>query len=607
MERPAIQSELVLASKQPLAIDQLATSDLQLLSAAHGNKIAWQQTRAAVLSVVGNEVLQAERLRTGPNTWLVENAKGVAPQHAFAGMVSYDGELCMCGSLPAHQILAGETAFQPPDQGAYMMRLDKVTHQWEPVSNQGAPAGNWQGDDEVPAGVVHQAKLYVPRMSSLGAGTDIMTYDFIEKVWEVQSFGDHPQPRGCYEQLLAVHEDLLIQYGRNGVHVGYLDSSEALWTYDIQQCKWQQRQPTGPLPEPRRTLGLAVANGCAYLIAGQHNVHAWDESLQVYELDLQSWHCRLLPYDAQAPTCWGRWAWYETYHNYTNPTGETSSLWFFDFDTLRWSKEALTGDRFQPRHRGLLAQHDGALVCMAGLTEDPDMPEAPDTPVLSVQTIRRCLKCRSGTEPTTSFKRHNLMAKAKFRDEVMTVATIRVGYASWKVHRADLALESPIFRQAFEIQPEQGLGCVLNISDVDEGTMSLLLEWVYGGLEAPPSLPETQALFHAAHKYQMPDLQYQCEQSVAEQVDLHTYPELLDLATVHYASVLEQACKRFYDSLDAQGLQALNLHMDMLSQAQALEPSAALEVVEVPGKGLVPGQDQSHKGNEAEEGDLVVD
>lgn len=75
MERPAVQSKLELASQQPLAIEQLATSDLQLLAAAHGNKCAWQQTRAAVLSVVRNEVLQAERLRTGPNTWLVENAK----------------------------------------------------------------------------------------------------------------------------------------------------------------------------------------------------------------------------------------------------------------------------------------------------------------------------------------------------------------------------------------------------------------------------------------------------------------------------------------------------------------------------------------------------
>lgn len=31
-----------------------------------------------------------------------------------------------------------------------------------------------------------------------------------------------------------------------------------------------------------------------------------------------------------------------------------------------------------------------------------------------------------------------------------------------------------------------------------------------------------------------------------------------------------QGCKRFHDSLDAEGLQALNRHMDMLSQAQVV-------------------------------------
>lgn len=70
--------------------------------------------------------------------------------------------------------------------------------------------------------------------------------------------------------------------------------------------------------------------------------------------------------------------------------------------------------------------------------------------------------------------------------------------------------------------------------------MGLLLEWVYGGLEAAPSLPETKALFEAAHKYEMLDLQYQCEQAMAEQVDIYVYPELMELATIHYASVLEQ-------------------------------------------------------------------
>ncbi|KAL3137493.1 hypothetical protein ABBQ38_004782 [Trebouxia sp. C0009 RCD-2024] len=48
-----------------------------------------------------------------------------------------------------------------------------------------------------------------------------------------------------------------------------------------------------------------------------------------------------------------------------------------------------------------------------------------------------------------------------------------------------------------------GCGCTLHIVDTDEHTMDLLLEWVYGGLETTPSLPETKALFQAAHKYDL--------------------------------------------------------------------------------------------------------
>ena len=61
----------------------------------------------------------------------------------------------------------------------------------------------------------------------------------------------------------------------------------------------------------------------------------------------------------------GRWAWYEIFEDETSPNGNTN-LHFFDFVTLSWSQEALIGERYQARENGLLAEHDGALVCMAG-------------------------------------------------------------------------------------------------------------------------------------------------------------------------------------------------------------------------------------------------
>lgn len=70
--------------------------------------------------------------------------------------------------------------------------------------------------------------------------------------------------------------------------------------------------------------------------------------------------------------------------------------------------------------------------------------------------------------------------------------------------------------------------------------MDLLLEWVHGGLEGRPSLPQARALFEAAHKYDLAELRHWCEQLMAEHVSMSTYPELMDLAYRHHASVLEK-------------------------------------------------------------------
>lgn len=60
----------------------------------------------------------------------------------------------MYGGLPASSFLEG-AYFDASDQGVeYMMRLDKVTHLWEPVSCHGAPTGTceWRQRHEAPSG-----------------------------------------------------------------------------------------------------------------------------------------------------------------------------------------------------------------------------------------------------------------------------------------------------------------------------------------------------------------------------------------------------------------------------------------------------------------------
>lgn len=56
-----------------------------------------------------------------------------------------------------------------------------------------------------------------------------------------------------------------------------------------------------------------------------------------------------------------------------------------------------------------------------------------------------------------SFARHGMTwkSKEKFRRQLMTDATVMVGSRSWEVHRADLSMESPVLKDAFEFEPSQ--------------------------------------------------------------------------------------------------------------------------------------------------------
>ena len=62
---------------------------------------------------------------------------------------------------------------------------------------------------------------------------------------------------------------------------------EALWTFDTSMHSWQQQHLSGALPVPHLTCGLAVLNGCAYLLVNQPNYDSDCElRMEMYELNL---------------------------------------------------------------------------------------------------------------------------------------------------------------------------------------------------------------------------------------------------------------------------------------------------------------------------------
>ncbi len=91
--------------------------------------------------------------------------------------------------------------------------------------------------------------------------------------------------------------DIKIHGARINVAHDIVSPEEALWTWDINNHTWQQMHPTGDIPAPGAALGLAVANGRAYLLVNEADV----PHMGVYELDLQQWHWHKLPLKGDAP------------------------------------------------------------------------------------------------------------------------------------------------------------------------------------------------------------------------------------------------------------------------------------------------------------------
>ena len=165
-------SRVFLAKQQPLAIDDLATDDLQHLASAHGTQCTWQHDRSSVLSLVtdavvrgrqkvyvvedakvssyavfgSSEPLEVNSPATCAVTELVELLQGVSPGRMLGKMLSYNSELYMYGGLTARQFLTRDIDFGSFYKGKehFMMKLDRDTHSWEPISYQGAARDTWQ-------------------------------------------------------------------------------------------------------------------------------------------------------------------------------------------------------------------------------------------------------------------------------------------------------------------------------------------------------------------------------------------------------------------------------------------------------------------------------
>ena len=131
-----------------------------------------------------------------------------------------------------------------------------------------------------------------------------------------------------------------------------------------------------------------------------------------------------------------------------------------------------------------------------------------------------------------------------YRDEVFTDVTLKCKSEEFKVHRAVLASQSPVFRKMFEVDMKEKKCGVVMIDDFDPPVLSDLVTYLYTG--AAPNVGKlARELLNAANKYELPRLFAMCESELEKKIEVESVVDTLLLADRHSAVNLKRACLDF--------------------------------------------------------------
>lgn len=131
-----------------------------------------------------------------------------------------------------------------------------------------------------------------------------------------------------------------------------------------------------------------------------------------------------------------------------------------------------------------------------------------------------------------------------YKDEVFTDMIIKCGGKEFKVHKAILASQSPVFKKMLEVNMSERRSNIVKISDIDPSVMSDLLAYFYAGI-APNVTTLAKDLLNVANKYELPRLFAVCENELMMKIKVSNVVEMLFLADLHNATYLKNACLRF--------------------------------------------------------------
>ena len=131
-----------------------------------------------------------------------------------------------------------------------------------------------------------------------------------------------------------------------------------------------------------------------------------------------------------------------------------------------------------------------------------------------------------------------------FENKLFADVTIKCGDAEFKVHKAILASQSPVFKKMLESDMKEQRTNVIEVSDVDQAVISDMLAYLYTG-SAPHMDTLVKELLNVANKYELPQLFAMCENHLKSEMNVASAIELLVFADMHHASYLKEACLNY--------------------------------------------------------------
>ena len=134
--------------------------------------------------------------------------------------------------------------------------------------------------------------------------------------------------------------------------------------------------------------------------------------------------------------------------------------------------------------------------------------------------------------------------KSMFADKLFTDLTIKCGGEEFKVHKAVLASQSPVFRRMLESDMKEQRTSVIEISDTDPQVISNLLTYLYTG-DVPDVDTLANKLLVVANKYDLSQLFEICENKLKSDINDSNFIDLLIFADLYNAANLKRACLIF--------------------------------------------------------------